>query len=120
MKYPIEIKTLDLGRVAYIRSFDSYADDRSLKAFERLKLWADKNSYYRKNSCFFGMSVDDPEVTPKENCHYESCLSVSSEAKSEGEIQVIDFPKLQYATTRISGGFETCAEACQEENFYSY
>jgi DNA gyrase inhibitor GyrI len=39
-------------------------------------------------------------------------LSVSSEAKSEGEIQVIDFPRLQYATTRISGGFETCAEVC--------
>jgi AraC family transcriptional regulator len=110
-KFPVAIKNIDFGRVAYIRSWNSYSDDRCLKAFGRLKNWADENGNYRKDSCFFGMSLDDPEVTPKEQCRYESCLTVSEAASSAGEIEVIQFPKMQLATTRIFGDLNLCTEA---------
>ncbi|MDQ2693595.1 MAG: GyrI-like domain-containing protein, partial [Chloroflexota bacterium] len=45
----------------------------------------------------YGMSQDDPDVTPLRLCRFDWCLSVPSHWQAEGEVSVITFPECQVA-----------------------
>lgn len=111
-KFPITIKKMPRRKIAYIRVTDSYKEGVVIKAFEKLMTWAKQNKLFAQAQ-FFGMSIDDPMVTPQDIYRYEACLRVPeniSVAETE-DIQLMNLPNCQYATTKVSGDIKLVATA---------
>lgn len=110
--FPVTIKELPKRKVAYIRVIDSYREGVVLEAFEKLISWAKANNLY-SNGQFFGMSLDDPMVTPKSKYRYEACLLVPNdiEPKKEAAIEYMYLPKCKYASTMVHGDIKQVATA---------
>ena len=113
-KFPVEIKSLPERRVAFIRVIDAYRENRVLNAFERMVKWA-KTEDLLENGTVFGMSLDDPQVTPAERYRYEVCLTIaeSVQLKRGQEISEMNLPATDYAITRISGDIRIVATATE-------
>jgi len=112
LKFPIEIKKLPKRKIAYIRVINSYKEGAVIKAFEKLILWSKSKKCY-SNGTFFGMSLDDPLITPKHKYRYEACVTVPNTFKLDNNdrIQLMSLPQCKYATTKISGGINLVATA---------
>lgn len=111
-KFPITVKRLPKRQVAYIRVIDSYKEGVVIKAFEKLISWAKDQKLFTKSQ-FFGMSMDDPMVTPKEKYRYEACMLIPENIKPNNlsNIQIMQLPNCQYATTKVSGDIRLVATA---------
>lgn len=109
-KFPIGIKKMPKRKVAYIRVIDSYKEGVVIRAFEKLIDWAKHRNLFSKTQ-FFGMSLDDPTVTPKEKYRYEACMTIPDdfEVEEHMEIGTMHLPPCQYATLRISGDLKIVA-----------
>jgi len=61
----------------------------------------------------FGMSMDDPEVTPKEKYRYEVCITIPQQfiVDPDDRIQTTALPKCMYAVTTVSGDLNLVAAA---------
>jgi len=110
--FPVKVTNSPQRRVAYIRVVDSYREGVVVEAFTKLIAWAKKNEIYEKGQ-FFGMSLDDPLVTPQQKYRYEACVTVPKGADLEAVkgIQFIDMPKCKYASTIVSGDIFRVATA---------
>jgi len=112
IKFPVEIRQLPERRIAYIRVMDSFREGVVLKAFEEMVTWAKKMNLFHSET-IFGMSMDDPEVTPKEKYRYEVCITIPPKFKieSDSSIETTTLPKCQYAVTAVSGDFNLVVAA---------
>ena len=110
--FPIAIKKLPSRQVAYIRVTDSFKEGTVIRAFETLIAWAKAKKLYSKGQ-FFGMSLDDPMVTPQDKYRYEACVTVPPDCKvnNQEEIQLMQLPQCKYATTKVSGNMNLVATA---------
>lgn len=110
--FRISLKKLAPRTVAYIRVIDSFKDGTVIRAFEKLIDWAKGTNLYRDGQ-FFGMSIDDPMVTPQDKYRYEACVTVPSscQVNKQDEIQLMQLPACMYATTKVSGGLMQVATA---------
>jgi AraC family transcriptional regulator len=61
----------------------------------------------------YGMSQDDPYVTPLRLCRYDWCLSVPASWQAEGEVSMVTFPACQVATIRCLGDIRQEDKAIQ-------
>jgi len=111
-KFPVEIRQLPERRIAYIRVMDSFREGIVLKAFEEMVTWAKKMNLFHSET-IFGMSMDDPEVTPKEKYRYEVCITIPLKFKMESDssIETTTLPKCKYAVTAVSGDFNLVVAA---------
>jgi AraC family transcriptional regulator len=108
--------------LAYIRVSNSYAPNRVTSAYTRLMEWA-RNLYIEPLDCtLWGMSQDDPNVTPLELCRYNICLvlpeSLYARLTPTGEVQLRRFPACMLATFRVQGDIWVVDKAWQY--LYSY
>ena len=110
--FPVEIRTFEQQSVAYIRVLDSYREGVTLQAFRELVAWA-KEMNLLDTQKIFGMSVDDPLVTPKEKYRYEACITLPKDfvMKSSHILETMTLPKCQYAVASVSGEFNRVATA---------
>jgi AraC family transcriptional regulator len=110
--FPVEIREFPERRVAYIRVVDSYKEGVVLKAFEDMVTWAKKMSLFDSEK-IFGMSIDDPMVTPKEKYRYEVCITLPEKFKVDpgNNIETTVLPKCKYAVAAVSGDFNRVATA---------
>lgn len=110
--FPVEIRELPLRRIAYIRVLDSFKEGVVLTAFGEIIEWAEKMNLFDSQT-FFGMSIDDPLVTPKEKYRYEVCVTIPESLKmvSGGNIETMLLPKCKYAVVSVSGDFNKVATA---------
>lgn len=110
--FPVEIRELPKRRVAYIRVLDSYREGVVVKAFGDMMTWAKKVDLFHSEK-IFGMSVDDPLVTPKEKYRYEVCITIPENFKVEAgiDIETTTLPKCTYAIAAVSGSFNRVATA---------
>jgi len=101
-----------MGIVAYIRVTDSYKEGVVIAAFEKLISWAKQQGLF-KQAQFFGMSLDDPMVTPQEKYRYEACMTIPDDIQIEvhQEISTMRLPACQYTTTQVSGDISRVATA---------
>lgn len=108
--FPVEIKELPARRIAYIRVLDSYREGVVQNAFEKIVKWAKEMKLFQSET-IFGMSIDDPMVTPKEKYRYEVCITIPSKLKvnSNDGIETGFLPKCKYAVTRVSGNLNLVA-----------
>ncbi len=108
--FPVEIKELPARRIAYIRVLDSYREGVVQNAFEKIVKWAKEMKLFQSET-IFGMSIDDPMVTPKEKYRYEVCITIPSklEVNSVDGIETGFLPKCKYAVTKVSGNLNLVA-----------
>jgi len=110
--FPVEIRNLPKKRVAYIRVSDPYREGVVLNAFEEIIKWAKKmNLFYSEK--IFGMSIDDPMVTPKEKYRYEVCITIPEKftVDASNYMETTILPKCKYAVATVSGNFNLVATA---------
>jgi len=102
--FPVQIKKLPERRIAYIRVLDAFAGGVVLNAFAEMINWSKEMDLYHSET-IFGMSKDDPEVTPKEKYLYDVCITIPKKIKidSGSQVQTTTLPACMYAVTRVSG-----------------
>jgi AraC family transcriptional regulator len=108
--FPVQIKQLSERKIAYIRVTDAFRDGVVINAFAALINWSKKADLYN-SGIIFGMSKDDPEVTPKEKYRYEACITVPKEYKvnADDPIQMTVLPACKYAFINVSGDINLVA-----------
>ncbi len=108
--FPIRLLDMPARHVAYIRIVDAFKQERVLAALTTLIEWSrSKNRLY--DGTLFGMSIDDPHVTPKHLYRYEVCIAGSTpiEGGSESVIATMSMPAMRYAVTRVTGDIRKVA-----------
>src|SRR5271168_556590 len=74
--FPVRLIDIPERQVAYIRVTNAFDLDRMLAAFVTVIEWAKSQDVFSQG-ILFGMTVDDPHVTPKHLYRYEVCLASS-------------------------------------------
>lgn len=108
--FPVRLVDLPARQVAYIRVVNAFAGGRVLAAFKTLLSWAEDRALLAPG-VLFGMSADDPHVTPKPLYRYEVCLATSAPFSGGAGISKMKLPALRYAVTRVSGDIRRVATA---------
>lgn len=111
-RFPVQVREFPNRRVAFIRVIGAYQENRVLHVFEQLINWAKQMGLYESGS-IFGMSLDDPTVTPQEKYRYEVCITIpeSIQLPRDSDISVMNMPRCKYAVTRVSGDMRLAATA---------
>lgn len=108
--FPVRLIDVPERQVAYIRVTNAFEMDRVLAALNTLVEWAKSQGIFSQGT-LFGMSVDDPHVTPKRLYRYEVCLATSSPFECTEGISKLRMPAMRYAATRVSGDIRKVATA---------
>ena len=108
--FPVKLIDVPERQVAYIRVTSAFEMDRVLAALKTMIEWAKSQGIFSQGT-LFGMSVDDPHVTPKHLYRYEICLASSSPFECMEGMSKLKMPAMRYAVTRVSGGLRKVATA---------
>jgi AraC family transcriptional regulator len=100
--FPVRLIDVPERQVAYIRVTNAFEMDRVLAALKTMIEWAKAQNIFSEG-ILFGMSVDDPHVTPKHLYRYEVCLASSFPFECIEGISKLKMPAMRYAATRVSG-----------------
>ncbi|MBZ2172267.1 GyrI-like domain-containing protein [Nitratidesulfovibrio sp. SRB-5] len=100
----VEVAERPACRVAYLRHIGPYAGETIGPVWGRLMAWAGQRGLMRPGVPGFGVSWDNPEVTPPENCRYDACIAIGPEVDAlelaEAGISVQTLPGGLYAEYR--------------------
>jgi AraC family transcriptional regulator len=108
--FPVRLIDLPERQVAYIRITNAFDLDRLLAVFKTMIEWA-KSQHIFSQGILFGMTVDDPDVTPKHLYRYEVCLASSLPFECMEGMSKLKMPAMRYAATRVSGDIRKVATA---------
>ncbi len=70
-KARVGISRLSAFRYVYIRVLAPYGNNRLVDAYHSLIAWLAERGTDVQDVLFIGMSLDDPSITPSENCRYD-------------------------------------------------
>jgi AraC family transcriptional regulator len=103
-EFQVHLRSLPEQRLAYIRVYDSYSKfSRVTAAYDRLIEWVRQKGGSLEKATLYGMSQDDPYVTPLRLCRFDWCLTVPTDWEAEGDISVQNLPACQVAAVRCVG-----------------
>jgi AraC family transcriptional regulator len=108
--FPVRLIDVPERQVAYIRVTNAFEMDRVLAALKTMIEWAKSQGIFSQG-ILFGMSVDDPHVTPKHLYRYEVCLASSFPFDCMEGMSKLKMPAMRYASTRVSGDIRKVATA---------
>ena len=108
--FPVRFVDLPERHVAYIRVIDAFQMDRVLAACKTMIAWAKSQAIFSRG-VLFGMTVDDPDVTPRHLYRYEVCLASDSPFECRDGMAKMEMPAMRYAVTRVSGDIRWVATA---------
>lgn len=108
--FPVEVRSVPARDIAYIRVSDAFQPGKVIDAFRRLIEWAKAEAIFDEG-ILFGMSVDDPAVTPKKLYRYEACFVPNAEFICPSGISRMTMPSRKYAVTRAAGDLKWIATA---------
>ncbi|MFO7446992.1 MAG: AraC family transcriptional regulator [Ignavibacteriaceae bacterium] len=98
-----EIKELQALHIAYVVNLEGYNEKKIEIAYEKICRWAGARGLLNPETKYIGISLDDPEITPKDKCRFYASVSVPPHTEGEGEIQVMDLPSGKYAVVHFEG-----------------
>lgn len=75
----VKVSRLHALRYVYIRVFAPYGKNRLVDAYHSLIQWLASRKTDIRDVVFIGMSLDDPSVTPSENCRYDMGVAFAKE-----------------------------------------
>ena len=103
-EFEVHIRSLPEQRLAYIRVYDSYSKfSKVSEAYYRLIEWYCQRGGSLENTTLYGMSQDDPEVTPLRLCRFDWCLRVPVDWQAKDDVSIQTFPACQVAVIRCQG-----------------
>src|SRR5215475_13280329 len=108
--FPVRLIDIPERQVAYIRVTNAFEMDRVLAALKTVIEWAKSQNIFSQG-ILFGMSVDDPHVTPKHLYRYEVCLASSFPFECMEGMSKMKMPAMRYATTKVSGDIRKVSTA---------
>src|ERR1700722_18351167 len=108
--FPVRFLDLPERHAAYIRVIDAFEMDRVLAACKTMIAWAKSQNIFSQG-VLFGMTVDDPDVTPKHLYRYEVCLASSSPFECMEGMWKLKMPAMRYAVIKVSGDINKVATA---------
>jgi AraC family transcriptional regulator len=108
--FPVRLIDIPEREVAYIRVTNAFEMDRVLAALKTVIEWA-KSQHIFSQGTLFGMSVDDPHVTPKHLYRYEVCLASSIPFECMDGMSKLKMPAMRYAVIKVSGDLDKVATA---------
>jgi AraC family transcriptional regulator len=108
--FPVRLIDVPERQVAYIRVTNAFEMDRVIAAFKTMIEWAKSQDIFTQGT-LFGMSVDDPHVTPKHLYRYEVCFASSFPFECMEGMSKLKMPAMRYAATRVSGDIRMVATA---------
>ncbi len=108
--FPVKLIDIPERQVAYIRVTNAFEGDRVLAALKTMIEWAKSQDIFSQG-ILFGMTVDDPHVTPKHLYRYEVCLASSLPFECMEGMSKLKMPAMRYAVTKVSGDLRKVAAA---------
>ncbi|HJS20456.1 MAG TPA: AraC family transcriptional regulator [Anaerolineales bacterium] len=103
-RFEVHLHSLPEQRLAYIRVYDSYSKfSKVSEAHVRLIAWYRQKGGRLEDTTLYGMSQDDPYVTPLRLCRFDWCLKVPDHWQAEGEVNMLTFPACQVAAIHCLG-----------------
>src|SRR5271169_5851845 len=108
--FPVRLIEIPERQVAYLRVTNAFDLDRMLAALVTVIEWA-KSQHVFSQGILFGMTVDDPHVTPKHLYRYEVCLASSLPFECSEGMSRLKMPAMQYAAIKVSGDIHKVATA---------
>lgn len=108
--FPVRLIDIPERQVAYIRVTNAFEMDRVLAALNTLIEWATSQDIFSQG-VLFGMTVDDPHVTPKHLYRYEVCFASSLPFECMEGMSKLRMPAMRYAATKVSGDLHKLATA---------
>ena len=105
-EFKVNVRSLPKQRLAYLRVYDSYSSLSRIKnAYYRLIEWYLHNGGNIDDILLYGMSQDNPDVTPLPLCRFDWCVKVPADWKRDGDVDFTDFPACRVAAIRCVGDF---------------
>jgi AraC family transcriptional regulator len=97
----VDIIELPAVKVAYIRKIGSYGAE--IGAFWRntFNPWLDVSGL--SHQACYGISHDDPSITPAEKCRYDACAEVPEGFCPTGQASLAELPGGRYAVMKFIG-----------------
>ncbi len=108
--FPVTLIDLPERQVAYIRVANAFEEGRVIAALKALIAWAKMQNIFSQGT-LFGMTVDDPHVTPKHLYRYEVCFASRLPFKCMPGMSKMKMPPMRYAVTTVSGDLHKVATA---------
>jgi AraC family transcriptional regulator len=108
--FPVRLVDVPERQVAYIRVTNAFEMERVLAALKTMIEWAKSQNVFSEGT-LFGMTVDDPHVTPKHLYRYEICFASSLPFKCAKGMSKLKMPPMRYAATKVSGDMRKVATA---------
>jgi AraC family transcriptional regulator len=108
--FPVKLLDIPERQVAYIRVTNAFQMERVLAATRAMIEWAKSQNIFSQGT-LFGMSVDDPHVTPRHLYRYEVCLASSVPFKCREGMSKLKMPAMRYAVIKVSGDIHKVATA---------
>jgi len=103
MMNKITVQDLPDYRIAYFRAIGPYEHDALGKTWEDLGRWAGPRGLMGPDNFSFGVSHDNPEVTPPEKCRYDAGVAIPEDMQPESPVTVATLPAGQYAVLKWRG-----------------
>jgi AraC family transcriptional regulator len=101
----VRIEEVPPLRVAYVKHMKGYEDSAGIgEAFETLFCWAGPRGVMGPDMRVLGLSLDDPDITPKDKCRYYACVVVNERAEPDGRVGIMTLRPGPYAVGRFAGG----------------
>jgi len=108
--FPVRLIDVPERQVAYIRVTNAFEGDRVLAALKTMIEWAKSQDIFSQG-ILFGMTVDDPHVTPMHLYRYEVCFASSAPFECAPGMSKLKMPAMRYAVTKVSGDLRKVATA---------
>lgn len=103
-EFEVHLRSLPEQRLAYIRVYDSYSKfSKVTDAYSCLIEWYQRRGGRLEETTLYGMSQDDPEVTPLRLCRFDWCLAVPVDWQAEGAVNIQTLPACRAATIHCEG-----------------
>ena len=108
--FPVRLIDIPERQVVYIRVKNAFDMERVIAAFRKVMEWAKSQDVFSQG-ILFGMTVDDPHVTPKHLYRYEVCLASSLPFECMEGMSKLKMPAMRYAVIKVSGDIHKVATA---------
>lgn len=110
--FDVQIERLPKINIAFIRAIFGADGSGLVEKYLELMDWAKQQNIKTTGELTrFGMSIDNPEVTPVSKYRYDFALTIYQDYTSNGIIEFGEIPACDYATIHCIGVLEDVAKA---------
>ena len=98
---PVTVQDLPAYRIAYMRHIGPYDHGPIGELWEEFSRWAGPRGLFGPGQRSFGVSHDNPEVTPPEKCRYDAGVEVPADFVAESPVNTVALPAGKYAMLKV-------------------